>query len=164
MIRQLAQCPFCNGCEVALDDRPDLVFNPDGVTQIPCAHLAWVEGRYEQWGKGPHGVFGVIGSTEFRWDPPEPAAAERTEQLLPYLRELVNAGADWPFAPAHPFVVRLLTAEEKVTDAKGRTNPVWEVDGWAVFASDPSVFWAALPACQERQLAGLEIPEEDKGS
>lgn len=163
MIRQLAQCPYCNDGEVALDDRPDLTFNPGGATSVPCAHLAWVEGRYEQWDKGPHGVLRVIGSTEFRWDPPEPGAAERTEQLLPYLRELVNDGDGWPFAPAQPFVVRLLTAEEKGTDAQGKTYLLWEVDGWAVFTPDPSAFWAALPACQERQLASLEMPE-DQGS
>ncbi len=164
MIRHLAQCPFCNRCEVALDDRPDLRFNPDGATPVPCDHLAWVEGRYEQWDQGPHEVLRVIGSTQFRWHPPEPAAVERTEQLLPYLRELVNFGAGWPFAPAQPFVIQRLSAEEKGTDATGRTYPLWEVDGWAVFASNPSAFWAALPACQERQLASLEIPKEDKES
>ena len=29
MIRQLAQCPYCKHCELALDDNPQLVFNPD---------------------------------------------------------------------------------------------------------------------------------------
>jgi hypothetical protein len=164
MIRQLAQCPYCNRCEVALDDRPALVFNPDRPQQTPCVHLAWVEGRYEQWEKGSHGVHRLIGSTEFRWDPPEPGAAERTEQLLPYLRELVNARAGWPFAPAEPFTVRLLSADEKGTDERGRSYPIWEVDGWAVFAQSPAAWWSALPACQERQLQSLEVPEDGAGA
>jgi hypothetical protein len=164
MIRNLARCPYCNGCEVALDDHPDIVFDPDSAAQAPCAHLAWVEGRYEQWEPGSQGVHRRIGSAELRWAPPEPGAAERTEKLLPYLRELVNAGAGWPFAPAEPFAVRLLSAEEKGTDAKGRTYPLWEVDGWAVFAPDAAAFWAALPACQEKQLEGLKVPEEGQGA
>jgi hypothetical protein len=159
MIRQLAQCPYCNGCEVALDDRPALVFNQETESQAPCAHLAWVEGRYEEWEQGPHGVPRVIGSTEFRWDPPEPGAAERTENLLPYLRELVNNGTSWPFAPGQPFAVAVLTADKKGIDARGHTYTLWEVDGWAVFARDPAAFWAALPACQERWLQGLDVSD-----
>ena len=35
MIRQLA-VPYCNGCEIALDDHPELVFNPATETRAPC--------------------------------------------------------------------------------------------------------------------------------
>jgi hypothetical protein len=158
MIRQLARCPYCNGCEIALDDRPELVFDPD-TAQRPCPHLAWVEARYSEWELGPHGVRHMIGSTEFRWDPPEPGAEERTNQLLPYLKELLESGPDWPYAPAQAFSIQTLCADEKDTAPRGKTDTVEEVDGWAVFASDPAAFWAALPACQERQLAALDVQE-----
>jgi hypothetical protein len=159
MIRQLARCPFCGGCEVALDDRPELVLDPDGAGK-PCAHLAWVDGRYSQWDKSPQGVTRVIGSIEFRWDPPEPSTAERTEQLLPYLKLLVTANPGWAFAPPVDFRVLTLSAEEKAVDKRGKTYTAWDVDGWAVFAVDPAAFWAALPACQEQHLASLEVTEE----
>src|SRR5437016_11666825 len=100
MNRRLAQCPYCNQCEIALDDHPALVFNPDSDSHSPCAHLAWVDGRYSQWEHTPQGLNHVIGSVEFRWDPSVPGAEERTNQLLPYLHELLEAGASWPFAPA----------------------------------------------------------------
>ena len=158
MIRQLARCPYCDGCEITLNDDPDLVFDPGG-TGTPCPHLAWVDGRYSQWERSPQGINRVIGSTEFRWDPPEPGAAERTEQLLPYLKELLESAPGWPFAPSQPFRVRTLSAEERANDAKGKSYLVWDVDGWAVFAADPAAFWAALPACQERQLAALDVEE-----
>jgi hypothetical protein len=83
MTRQLARCPCCSEGEIALDDHPQLAFDPDG-TGRPCPHLARVDGRYSQW-EHEHGLNRVIGSVEFRWDPPEPGAEERTEQLLPYL-------------------------------------------------------------------------------
>ena len=65
MIRNLAQCPYCGDCEIALDDHPSLVFNPAG-SSSPCGHLAWVEGRYSQWDLSPQGINRAIGSTEFR--------------------------------------------------------------------------------------------------
>ncbi len=156
MIRQLARCPYCGECEVALDDQVNLVLDPDG-KRGPCPHLAWVDGRYAQWGRGEHGIDHMIGSTEFRWDPPEPDAAERTDALLSYLKELLESGPGWAYAPAQPFEARTLNAEQSKTDARGRTHLLWDVDGWAVFAADPASFWAALPACQERQLADLRV-------
>jgi hypothetical protein len=159
MIRRLAQCPYCHDCEIALDDHPQLVFNPQSERQAPCPHLAWVDGRYSQWEHTPHGADREIGSLEFRWDPAEPGAAGRTERLLPYLRELLRQGPGWAFAPAEPFAVQTVNAEEKGADAQGRTYPVWDVDGWAVFAANPAAFWAALPACQEGQRSGLELDE-----
>ena len=158
MIRNLAQCPYCGNCEVALDDAPAVVFNPGGDSG-PCPHLAWVDGRYSQWEVSPHGTDHMIGSTEFRWGPPEPGAAERTEGLLPYLKELLNQGPRWAFAPPVPFTPRTLVAEEKRPDDAGRMHTLWDVDGWAVFAPDVAAFWAALPACQERQLEGLRVTE-----
>jgi hypothetical protein len=159
VIRQLTRCPYCGGCEVAVDDRPDLVFDPEGDGK-PCAHLAWAEGRYSQWDKSPQGVTRVIGSVEMRWDPPEPDAPERTEQLLPYLKLLVTANPGWTFAPAVDYRVLDLSAEEKAVDRRGKTYTKWDVDGWAIFAADPASFWAALPDCQERHLASLEMPRD----
>jgi hypothetical protein len=156
MIRNLAQCPYCGKCEIALDDSPALVFNPGGIAQ-PCEHLAWVDGRYSQWEPSPQGVDHMIGSTEFRWEPSDPGAAERTEGLLPYLKELANQGPKWAFAPPVPFTLRMLVAEEKRHDESGDIHTRWDVDGWAIFASDIVAFWAALPACQERQLEGLRV-------
>jgi hypothetical protein len=156
MIRQLAQCPYCQACEVALDDRPVLVFNPDG-DGTPCPHLAWVEGLYAQWERTRQGFNRQIGSVELRWDPPGDGAAERTEELLPYLRELLGAQPGWPFAPPVDFRALPLFAEEKARDKRGKEYTVWDVDGWAVFAADPAAFWDALPACQAQQLASLEV-------
>ena len=158
MIRNLAQCPFCSACEIALDDSPAVVCNPEG-SRKPCDHLAWVDGRYSQWDRSPQGVDHVIGSTEFRLDPPEPGAAERTDELLAYLRELVSQGPNWQFAPAVPFALRQLSAEDKSQDSKGKSHTLWDIDGWAIFARDPAAFWAALPDCRQRQLEGLQVDE-----
>lgn len=49
MIRKLAQCPFCQSCEVALADSLDVTFNPDNPVQEACPHLVWVDGRYSEW-------------------------------------------------------------------------------------------------------------------
>ncbi len=159
MIRQLAQCPYCNGCEIALDDHPELVFNPATETRAPCPHLAWVDGRYSQWDHPGHGADQMIGSVKFRHDAEGPSAEERTDQLLPYLQELLEAGPGWAFGPAEPHVIQRLSAEEKATDSRGKSFTVWDVDGWAVFARNPARLWAQLPSCQERQLAALEVDE-----
>jgi hypothetical protein len=156
MIRNLAQCPYCGKCEVVLDETPALVFNPDG-TPGPCPHLAWVDGRYSQWDQSAHGTDHVIGSTEFRWNPPEPGVADRAEGLLPYLRELVNQKPGWVFAPSVPIAVRTLSAEEKREDKNGHLHTLWDVDGWAIFAADVAAFWQELPACQQRQRESLWV-------
>jgi hypothetical protein len=157
MIRNLAQCPYCSSCEIALDDTPAVAFNPGGSPQ-PCSHFAWVDGRYSQWDRSPQGVDHVIGSTEFSWDPPQ-EALERTDDLLAYLRELVSQGPSWPFAPPVPFSLRQLSAEEKSQDGKGKSHTVWDIDGWAIFTKDPAAFWAAVPGCRQRQLEGLQVDE-----
>jgi hypothetical protein len=157
MIRQLAQCPYCQRCELALDDNPQLVFNPEGGPPAPCPHLAWVDGRYEQRERTTHGTERVIGSTEFHWDSNGADAEEQIAALLPYLYELLEAGPGWPFAPSIPFTIQRLSAEGKANDSKGKPYTAWEVDGAAVFAQDPTAFWSALPECQERHLKSLEL-------
>jgi hypothetical protein len=163
MIRQLAQCPYCKQCEIALDDHPELVFNPDSGCTPPCSHLAWVDGGYSLWELSSHGINTSIGSTEFHWQLGGPEADAVVEPLLPYIHELLEAGVNWPFAPKEPFVVLSMNAEEKKIDPKrGKEYTVWDVDGWAIFAEQPAAFWAALPACQERLLASMDVEDEDQ--
>jgi hypothetical protein len=189
MIRQLTRCPYCEEGEVALDDQLTLAFNPEGDLPAPCPHLAWVEGRYSEWDRGPHGISRVIGSTEFGWQPPgreeEPSEPESSAtdlpedpsltlparmglpgapQMLAYLRELVSSGSEWPFAPSEPFVVQTLCAEEKATDRRGKEYTVWDVDGWAIFAQDPAAFWAALPDCLGRHQASFASGGDEQAS
>ncbi len=159
MIRNLARCPYCGDCEVALDDASAVVCNPDSSAR-PCPHLAWVDGRYSQFERSPQGVPHLIGSSEFRWGPPGPV--ENIEELVPYLKELANQGQGWPFAPPVPFVLRPLTAEGQSGDAAAEAASSWDIDGCTVFAQDPSAFWAALPDCQQRQLEGLRIDESEE--
>src|SRR6516225_4435557 len=140
MIRQLAQCPYCQKCEVALDDHPRIVFNPDAAGDAPCDHLVWVDGRYSQWELSKLGVSRVIGSTEFRWDHPDFGAVDGEHTLTSFLKELASMGIAWEFAPAEPFVVQEITAEEKATSKKGRQYTVWDVDGAALFARDARAF------------------------
>ncbi len=157
MIRQLAQCPYCSKCEIALDDRPEVVFNPGGGPPGPCPHLVWLDGRYSQFEMSAHGTNRLIGSTEFRWDHPQFPLIDDRNPLTDYLRELVNRGASWEFAPAEPFAIRPISADEKVRDPKGREHPAWDVDGAAVFAQGAGAFVARLPDYQERQLASLRV-------
>ena len=158
MIRNLAQCPYCKNCEIALNDRPDLAFNPDSDGR-PCIHLAWVDCRYSQWELSPHGVPRVVGSSDFTWYPPDAGDAEHIEALTPYLHELAQQGSTWAFAPDVPFGLATLSAEEKATNACGKSYTASDVDGSAVFAQDPAAFWAAVPTCQQRLLAGLNVEE-----
>jgi hypothetical protein len=162
MIRQLSQCPYCQQGEIALDDHPEVVFNPDGPRPGPCPHLVWVDGRYSQWDLDAHGFNRMIGSTEFRWDHPALAGVEGELPLTDYLRELAGSGPGWDFAPAQPFHARPISADQKKTDRKGKPHPVWEVDGAALFAQNPPAFVAELPACRDRQLAGLKVKPEDE--
>ena len=159
MIRNLAQCPHCGKCEIALSDARTLLFNPDG-DGMPCAHLAWLDGRYcERDNASERGR--VIGSVEFRWSPQGPETEERDEALFPFLKELARQGSQWAFAPLHPFNLQLLDAEERHSDEFGNSRMVWEVDGWVIFAPDPAAFWAELPACQEQQREGLRVTEPE---
>ncbi len=154
MTRRLAQCPYCKQCNLALDDHPQLVFEPSGA---PCPHVAWVDGRYSQWERTPHGTDRVIGSTEFRFAPPGAGDYDGQQELLPYLQELAGQGPTWPFAPPGPLTIQPLSAEEKSTDAKGRSHTVWDVDGVAIFAQDAAAFWSAVPNCRQRHLASMQM-------
>ena len=161
MIRQLGQCPYCQRCEIALDDHPEVTFNPETGNAAPCEHLVWVDGRYAQWEPGPHGVNRMIGSTEFRWDHPGWTAVDPEGILTDFVRELVRSGKSWPFAPAGPFEIKSISADEQVVGPGGKKYTRWEVDGAAIFAPDPAHFLGELPGCQARQLEGLQVrPEE----
>jgi hypothetical protein len=151
MIRQLSQCPYCRACEIALDDSPELLFNPEASAHAPCAHLVWVEGRYEQWQATPQGLPQPIGSIEFHWEHPGLGSTEEASNLSDFMRELINHGKTWDFAPAEPFEISPIAADQKATGPRGKTYTAWEVDGQAVFAQDASAFVAALPACMDQQ-------------
>jgi len=161
MNRQLSQCPYCQSCEIALDDEPRIVFNPDAPNQGPCVHLVWVDGRYSQWERTRHGVNRVIGSTEFRWDHPGLGATDDNAPLTDYLRELADSGPGWAFAPAGPFEIKQISAEQKAAGPNGKEYTVSDVDGWAIFACDVGAFVAQVPQCLQRQLAGLKIDSEE---
>jgi hypothetical protein len=162
MNRQLSQCPYCQRCEIALDDEPRIVFNPDAANQVPCPHLVWVEGRYSQWERTKYGTNRVIGSTEFRWDHPELGATENNAPLTDYLRELARSGKDWAFAPSGAFEIRQILADEKKTDRKGKEYAVWDIDGWAIFAQDAGAFAGQVPECLAKQLASMKIGADEK--
>jgi hypothetical protein len=155
MIRNLARCPYCGGGEVALEV-PSLALDPGGEGR-PCPHLAWVDGRYAEWEVSPQGVDRIVGSTEFRWEPPAAGSAAQVEGLLPYLRELARQGKGWPFAPPVPFDLEPLAADERARDNDGREHITWDVDGWVIFAEDPAGFWARLPDCQRQQREALRV-------
>jgi hypothetical protein len=159
MIRQLAQCPFCNHCELALDDNPQLVFNPDDARHLPCPHLTFVDGGYEQRERDKRGVEHVVGSTEFRWLSNSTDNEDRIGPIEPYLRELLETGPGWEFAPPVRFVVQRLSAEGQAQDVKGAGYTAWEANGYSVFAENPAAFWAELPSCHQRHLASMKLEE-----
>ena len=163
MIRNLAQCPYCKKAEVALDDSPELLLNPDAVSHDGCAHLVWVDGRYSQWEPRPHGPAHMIGSTEFRWDHPEFAMADNYDDWIHYLFNLANTGKKWDFAPETPFEIGNLNAEEKAKTSTGQEYTAWDVDGFAIFAHDAETFVQAIPACQERLRASLDVKGKGPG-
>lgn len=162
MNRQLAQCPFCRGCDIALDDRPQLVFNPGTDRAAPCAHLLRVEARYAEFDRTQQGVARVLGSTDCRWDHPGLGPVDEDSHLLHYLRELVNNGAAWEFAPKTPCEIVKFSTDEKRRDPKGHEYPLWELDGEALFTRDAGAFLAELLACRERHLAALRVEPEDE--
>jgi hypothetical protein len=153
MSRQLAECPYCQGSEITLNDNLDVAFQSAAGPQ-PCPHLIWVTGRYSEWGLNTlpgrkTKIARIIGSNEFEWQHPS-LIAEDPHQLRAYLKELTSAGKGWQFAPSEEHTLRIISAEEKFTDKDGRTYPSWEAEGAAIFTGSPEVFLAALPGCVER--------------
>ncbi len=128
MIRQLAQCPYCQSCEVALTDSFEVVLNPDADPPQPCPHLIWIEGRYSQWGVSPLAgrktkIARMIGSNEFGWQQPALVARDDAEPLQTYLKEMVGAGGGWEFAPSEPHIVRAISASKKSPRPMARSTP-----------------------------------------
>lgn len=161
MIRQLAQCPYCQGCEVALTDSPEVTFNP-GANPSPCPHLIWVDGRYSQWELSPLAgrktkIPRMIGSTEFEWLHPSLAEREDLQELRTFLRDLGSSGLNWEFAPADAHSVRPISRDGTVTQ-EGKVYPQWEVEGTAVFAREAATFLANLPAYVARRGAAWQEP------
>jgi hypothetical protein len=160
MIRQLTQCPYCQGCEVALTDSPEVVFNPGSPPSSPCPHLIWVEGRYSQWELSPlpdrkTRIPRMIGSTEFEWQHPSLAAREDVQELRAFLKDLVGAEPNWEFAPSEAHAVRPITRDGTIMQ-DGKVYPQWEVEGAAVFAQDAAAFVERLPACMASRSAGWQ--------
>lgn len=156
MIRQLAQCPYCQNCEIALTDSLDVVFNPDSEAGQPCPHLIWLEGRYSQFALSPlpgrkTKIARMIGSNEFEWLHPDPASSADAAPLRNYLKELASAGGGWSFAPAEEHALRFMSADHKITDANGKEYPEWEVEGTVLFAADAPALLRNLPSYVERQ-------------
>jgi hypothetical protein len=154
MIRQLADCPYCGGCEIALTDNPDVAINPDKAGG-PCPHLVWVAGRYSQYQLSPIAgrrtkVARMIGSTEFEWVHPDLTADDADPRLSAHLRQW-TAGDQLP-AAAHR--VQAISRDQAVTEADGRSYPSWEIEGIAVFAEDAATFLNGLEASLDRPGAG----------
>jgi hypothetical protein len=158
MIRQLTQCPYCQGCEVALSESLDIVLNPDGAAPQACPHLIHIEGRYSQFALSPlpgrkTKIARMIGSNEFEWLHPEVSVREDATQIRTYLKEMAGAGGGWSFAPAEEHSLRFMSVDHKITDAGGKEYPEWEIEGSALFARDAQAFLQSLPACVQRQNA-----------
>jgi hypothetical protein len=160
MSRQLAECPYCGSCEITLNDSLDVTFHSAGGSSEPCPHLVWVEGRYSQWGLNAlpgrkTKIARMVGSNEFEWQHPGLTAAEDPEQQRAYLKELARAGSNWEYAPLVKHTVRLISAEETVTEPDGRTYPSCEVEGVAIFTADAQEFLAGLPEGLARWTASF---------
>jgi hypothetical protein len=156
MIRQLAQCPYCQNCEIALTDNLEVVFNPDQNPGQPCPHLIWTEGRYSQWESNPlpgrkTKIARMIGSTEFEWQHPSLAAQEDAGALWAYLKELVGTDAGRQSAPPEAHSVQPISRDHSITEPDGKVYPAWEIEGTALFAANAAAFMECLPACLDRQ-------------
>jgi hypothetical protein len=163
MIRQLSQCPYCQACEIALDDNPELVLNPDA-GGAPCPHLVWVDGRYSQWELSAPGLVHQVGSIEFHWEHADFSRIDTDGGLGEFMKDLVNSGQAWEFAPKERFQIQQMSADEKATGPKGKSYTAWEVDGQAVFAQDATAFLAVLPASRQRQSSIWNLRSGDESS
>jgi len=151
MSKQLAQCPYCAGCAISLNDRFEVVFNPDRLDHTPCLHLICAHGGCSQWERTPQGMSRVIGSTTIHWYHPDLAASDFSESLFPYMEMLAESGKGWEFAPAELFEIQAISEEGKALDPQGKEFTGWEADGWVVFACPPRPFLAAIRECQAKQ-------------
>jgi hypothetical protein len=151
MITKLARCPYCTACEITLNDSFEVVFNPDTPDQTPCPHLIWATGGCSRWEPVIYGAARIIGSTAIHWRHPDLNANGSLDSLVPYMELLVQAGPGRDFAPDEPFHIQGISEEGMALDLQGKEYPAWEADGWAVFASRPRQFLAAIVECQEKQ-------------
>lgn len=157
MIRKLADCPYCQKCEVALTDNLAVAFNPEQAPPLPCPHLIWIEGRYSQWERSPlpgrkTKIARIVGSTEFEWQHPGLVVGDDAHAIQAYLKELVTAGGGWELAPSERHTVRVISADHNVSE-NGKSYPDWEIEGTALFADNPLTFIESLPASQARWSA-----------
>jgi hypothetical protein len=158
IIRQLAQCPYCQGCEVALTDSPDIVFNPDAKAHQPCPHLVLVEGRYSQYTRSSlpgrqTKIARMIGSTEFEWLHAGLAAGNEANQVRSALRELTTGGGSAESA----LTVIPISKDQTVTEG-GKSYPDWEIEGAAIFALDAAAFASDMLASYGPQEGEEENP------
>ena len=168
MIRQLAQCPYCQHCEVALTDNFDLVFNPDAKPSRPCPHLIRVEGRYSQWGLNPlpgrkTKIARMVGSNEFAWQHPDLTAREDVDNCSPTSRIWSAPGPAGSSPPPRSISCGRFRSIRKSRRRMAR-YPNWEIEGTALFARDAAAFVASLPACLARQSAAWsDLPSPSAG-
>lgn len=149
MNRQLAQCPYCQECAISLNDSFRVVINLDTPDQAPCEHLIWANGGCSQWEPMIYGTSRIIGSTAIHWRHPELDTA--CESFSSYMEMLVRGETGWESPPAESYQIQGISEEAMALDLQGREYPAWEADGWAVFASRPREFLAAIVACREKQ-------------
>ncbi len=170
MIRSMARCPYCHQCEVAYDwHTEEVVFNPDGVRQEPCEHLAYLNGAFCQWELLPNGNTRV-GLSSFFWHHAGFAGTD-IQQVFRGVMEVVAATPiPEPFDPEQPFQAQRICIEEDVTlprpDVVALLDEVgWEnnqddrlaphkyrLNGWIVFAADAAKFVAAVLAAIPRPV------------
>ena len=110
---------------------------------------------------GPSGAKradGMIGSVETHHD-----SEERTNELLPYLHELLEAGPGWALGPAEPASFGRSARRKKpaTPGARALRSGMWTA-GPSLPGTRPGS-GRPLPSCQERQLAALEVDEGETG-
>lgn len=160
MSKQLARCPYCDECSISLNDRFEIVFNPDNGDQAPCEHLIWAAGECSQWEPIVYSTSRIIGTTVIHWNHPGLSTIGPCNSFVPYLVMLVQSGPGWEFAPAEPFFIQGICEEGMGLDLRDKEYSVWEADGWAIFARRPWEFLADIVQCRDKQSATCQ---EDAG-
>lgn len=163
MIRQLAQCPYCQGCEIALSDSFDVIFNPGSPQPQACSHLVYVDGRYSQFELDPlpgrkTKMARMIGSTEFSWVHPSLASMANAQRIQAYLKELIEAEPGWTSAPTEEHALRHISRDQNITDEDGKVYPSWETEGAALFAPHALIFVGNLAASVGQDASGEGSP------